>query len=214
LPNCSTTILSPCFPRYDEELAKQAKAILEVAEDGDVIAEVNAHAVVIEQHRAFFKEFFGIDINGAPLGNDVDRVNKHKKVKSVVLYNDIVHVLSNWGDSDALASAAYDDLDAIATYHFCKQNQKGYNYSNHFKVDDTENLDGSPAKILIHKKSGKVVLHMLDMFDIITPRLTGRQATWPLSGQSRWSNQPTTVSLLNLSKFTTISALCACRNHQ
>jgi hypothetical protein len=161
--------MSSSLPRYDTHLADQAKAIFEGEDDDDFGAQANAHAIVIKQHRAFFlKESFCIDIHGAPLDNAHDCFPyKHKKVKTVDLYNDMVRVLSNWGDSDALASAADDDLDAIATYCFQKQNPKGYNYSRDFKVDDAENLDGTAAKILVHKKNGKVVLHMLDVFDII-----------------------------------------------
>jgi hypothetical protein len=72
--------MSLVTPRYDQELTEQAKAILAAAEDGDVVAEAYAHGVVIEQHRTFFKESFGIDINGVPLGSEIDRVTKGSRL--------------------------------------------------------------------------------------------------------------------------------------
>jgi hypothetical protein len=111
------------FPKYEPLLADRAAAILRDAECGDNAAQASAHAsahaILLDQHRGFFlKEAFGINLMGVPLpGIDPKNCfNKHKKVKSVNLYNDMVRVLSNWGDSDWLASAADNDLDAIATF--------------------------------------------------------------------------------------------------
>ncbi len=84
--------MSSSLPRYDTHLANQAKAILEGADDDDFGAQANANVVVIKQHHAFFlKESFCINIHGAPLDNARDCVpHKHKKVKTVDLYNDMV----------------------------------------------------------------------------------------------------------------------------
>ena len=79
----------------------------------------------------------------------------------------MVRILSNWGDSDWLTSAANNNLDAIATIQFRRANNKGYNYFENYKVDEAENLNGTPSKLSIHKKMGLVVLHMLNLFDII-----------------------------------------------
>jgi hypothetical protein len=42
----------------------------------------------------------------------------------------------------------------------------GYNYDAHFKLLHTENSDGTPKTVLLHKKSNGIVLHMLDVFDV------------------------------------------------
>jgi hypothetical protein len=52
---------------------------------------------------------------------------------------------------------AEDDLEAIGIYRFHKQNPQGYNFTNHFKVENAETLDGLPLKILNHQKSKLII---------------------------------------------------------
>jgi hypothetical protein len=37
----------------------------------------------------------------------------------------------------------------------------------YFSIEETKCLDGSPKKILIHKNTGGIVIHMLPIFDVI-----------------------------------------------
>jgi hypothetical protein len=60
-----------------------------------------------------------------------------------------------------------DDPNANACQNYCKENIQGYSYVKLFVLEEAEGLDGSLKKILKHKKSGGIVLHMLDIFDII-----------------------------------------------
>ncbi len=83
------------------------------------------------------------------------------------LYNVMVRCLSNWGDNKYLKNAPEGDNEAISIYRFGKSTQ-GYNYAKNFKVEDAENLDGTPKNLLIHHSTGKIVLHHLNVFDTIT----------------------------------------------
>jgi hypothetical protein len=89
-------------------------------------------------------------------------------VKTVAQYNEIVRVLTYWGDGKFFASAKENDPDVSEIRRFRKANEKvGYNYDAHFKLLHTENSDGTPKTVLLHKKSNGIVLHMLDVFDVI-----------------------------------------------
>jgi hypothetical protein len=68
----------------------------------------------------------------------------------------MIHVISNWGD----------DKVASAIRKFRKSNTRGYNYVRDFKIEASETLDESQRLILKHKKSGGIVSHMLNMFEI------------------------------------------------
>jgi len=79
-----------------------------------------------------------------------------------------VHILTYWGDDKFLSTAAEDDQDAVEIRRFRKANESaGYNYDAHFKLVHIENPDGTPKTVLVHKKSDGIVLHMLDVFDVI-----------------------------------------------
>jgi hypothetical protein len=52
-------------------------------------------------------------------------------------------------------------------YRFCRQHPKGYNYAKYFSIEETKSLDGSLKKILIHKNTGGILVHMLAIFNVI-----------------------------------------------
>ncbi len=91
----------------------------------------------------------------------------YKSVKSVKQYNYIIEVLTNWGDDAVLREALPDDPDANECQNYCKENIQGYSYIKLFVLEEAEGLDGSLKNILKHKKSGGIVLHMLDIFNVI-----------------------------------------------
>ncbi len=58
-------------------------------------------------------------------------------------------------------------MEASRIYRFHRQHPQGYNYAKAFRIEETESLDGSPKKILIHKNTRGIVVHMLAIFDVI-----------------------------------------------
>ncbi len=60
-----------------------------------------------------------------------------------------------------------DDPDANVCQNYCKESIRGYSYVKLFVLEEAEGLDGSLKNILKHKKSGGIVLHMFDIFDVI-----------------------------------------------
>ncbi len=79
----------------------------------------------------------------------------------------MVWCLSHWGDDEYLAAAPEDKMEALRIYRFCMQHPQGYNYVKYFSIEESESLDGSPKKILIHKNTGGIVVHMLAIFNVI-----------------------------------------------
>ena len=126
---------------------------------------VNTH------RRLFLRKAFGITPEGVPIEN-IDQFNDaplktYRFVKTPAQYNEIVRVLTYWGDDATLANADDDDPVVSEIRRFCKANEaSGYNYDAHFKLLHTENSDGTPKTVLVHKKSNGIVLHMLDVFDV------------------------------------------------
>jgi hypothetical protein len=134
--------------------------------DNGMIYLVNVHC------RLFLWKAFGINPDGTPVPN-IEEINNeplktYRAVKTVAQYNEIVRVLTYWGDSKFLASAKDDDPDASEIRRFRKANEKvGYNYDAHYRLLHTENSNGTPKTVLLHKKLNGIVLHMLDVFDVI-----------------------------------------------
>ena len=129
------------------------------------------YLVNIHRHLFLWKAF-GINPDGTPIPNieefNDEPIKTYRAVKTVAQYNEIVRILTYWGDSKFLASAKDDDPDASEIRRFRKANEKvGYNYDAPFKLLHTENSDGTPKTVLLHKKSNGIVLHMLDVFDVI-----------------------------------------------
>ena len=54
-------------------------------------------------------------------------MKKYKSVKTYEKYNDMIHVMSNWGDDTVLKEASSDNPVAAAIRKFCKSNTRGYN---------------------------------------------------------------------------------------
>jgi hypothetical protein len=54
-----------------------------------------------------------------------------------------------------------------ASRNYRKKNIRGYSYVKLFVLEEAEGLGGSLKNFLKHKKSGGIVLHMLDIFDVI-----------------------------------------------
>jgi hypothetical protein len=134
--------------------------------DNGMIYLVNVH------RRLFLQKAFGINPDGTPIPNieefNDEPIKTYRAVKTVAQYNEIVRVLTYWGDGKFLASAKDDDPDVSKIWRFCKANEKvGYNYDAHYKLLHTENSDGTPKTVLLHKKLNGIVLHMLDLFDVI-----------------------------------------------
>ena len=131
----------------------------------------NAHASIVAKHRKMFlQRAFGINPDGTAITDASmlpGTLKKYKSVKTVEQYEDIIRVLNNWGDDVVLKHAPSDDSEAAAFLKFRKSNSQGYNYIKHFEVEKTEALDGSVKFILKHKKSGGIVSHMLNIFDVI-----------------------------------------------
>jgi hypothetical protein len=124
----------------------------------------NAHASIIDKHRKMFlQRAFGI----APDGTVIELKKEFKSVKTYEKYKDMIHVMSNWGDTAYLKEASFDDTVANEIRKFRKSNPSGYNYVRDFQIEVAETLDESQRLILKHKKSGGIVSHMLNIFDII-----------------------------------------------
>jgi hypothetical protein len=102
----------------------------------------------------FLGRAFGI----APDGTVIELKKEFKSVKTYEKYNDMIHMMSNWGDNAFLKEASFDaDPVAHEIRKFCKSNPSGYNYVRDFKIEVAETLDESQRLILKHKKSGGIV---------------------------------------------------------
>jgi len=130
----------------------------------------NAHNVIVAQHRKMFlASAFGINPDGTPIDPSLlpKKLKAFKSVKTVEQYNYIVEVLQNWGDDAFVKDAPPNDPKANKLRAYRKDNIQGYHYVKQYVIEVAECLDGSPNIILKHKKNGKIVLHMLDIFDVI-----------------------------------------------
>jgi hypothetical protein len=131
----------------------------------------NAHATIVAQHHKMFLACaFGINPDGTAITDPSllpEKLKTYKSVKSIEQYNCIIEVLTNWGDYAVLRKASPNDPDANACRNNRKENIQGYSYVKLFVLEEAEGLDGSLKNILKHKKSGGIVLHMLDIFNVI-----------------------------------------------
>jgi hypothetical protein len=123
-------------------------------------------------HRLFLRKAFGINPNGTPIANikefNDEPPKVYRSVKSFEQYNNIVRILTYWGDDTFLATADEDDPRVKEIRRFRGMNKKvGYNYNAHFKLLQTQQSDGTPKTVLLHKKSNGTVLHTLEIFDAI-----------------------------------------------
>jgi hypothetical protein len=112
-----------------EEAAAFARAAVTDAQDF-----TNAHASILAKHRTMFLErAFGIDPDGRTV---IELKKEFKSVKTYEKYNDMIRVISNWGDNALLKEASVDDPVANSFRKFRKSNPSGYNYvSDRIQVD-------------------------------------------------------------------------------
>jgi hypothetical protein len=164
-----------------EALKQRASTLLQRAHQAAVVARDlvadaadinNACSIIVAQHRKMFlARAFVINPNGTPITNPsllLEKLKTYKSVKSIKQYNYIIkEVLTNWGDDNVLKAASPEDPAANACRNSRKENIQGYSYVKQFQIEEAEGLDGSLKIILKHKKSGGIVLHVLDIFDVI-----------------------------------------------
>ncbi len=154
-------------------LSQRAIQAAAVARDAaaDAADNKHAHATIVTQHRKMFlARAFGINPDDTAITDPSllpEKLKAYKSVKSVEQYNYIIKVLSNWGDDAVLKEASPDDPDANACWNYRKENIQGYSYVKLFVLEEAEGLDGSLKKNLKYKKSGGIVPHMFDIFDVI-----------------------------------------------
>jgi hypothetical protein len=128
---------------------------------------------LVHMHRRLFLcKAFGINPDGTPIANIKEFNDKppkvYRSVKSFQQYNDIVCILTYWGDDAFLATADEDDPPVKEIRWFRGMNEKvRYNYNTHFKLLQTQQSDGTPKTVLLHKKSNGTVLHTLEIFNAI-----------------------------------------------
>ncbi len=149
--------------------ATQAAAIATAAAN-DAAAVSSAHSIIIGKHRTMFLQHaFGINPDGTAVDQAVltNCLKKYKSVKTIDQYNNMVRCLTHWGEDEYLAAAPEEDMKATRFYRFRRQHSQGYNYAKYFRIEDSKSLDGSPKKILIHKNTGGIVVHMLAVFNVI-----------------------------------------------
>jgi hypothetical protein len=150
--------------------ASQA-AVIPTTAANDEAAINTAHAIIIKKDcTMFLRQAFGINPNGAAIVDQAflpKYVKKYKSVKTIGQYNDMIRCLPHWGDDEYLAAAPEDNLEASRIYRFHRQHLQGYNYVNYFSIEESKYLDGSSKKILIHRNTGGIVVHMLAIFDVI-----------------------------------------------
>jgi hypothetical protein len=106
----------------------------------NIIPSDNAMLYLVNVHRRLFlRKAFGIIFDGTPIPN-IEEFNDApiktcRAVKSLAQYNEIVRVLTYWGDDKYVASADDNDPQVSEIRRFRKANENvGYNYSSHFKL--------------------------------------------------------------------------------
>ena len=92
-----------------QQRADEAAAIArEAAADADALN--NAHVVIEAKHRQMFlQRAFGINVDGTPIvaspGSSLGEIKTYKSIKTVQQYEDIICILTHWGDEAILAAA-------------------------------------------------------------------------------------------------------------
>jgi hypothetical protein len=122
--------------------------------------------------RLFLRKAFGINPDGTPIANIKEFNNAppkvYRSVKSFEQYNKIICIFTYWGDNAFLATADEDDPRVKEIRRFRGMNKKvGYNYNAHFKLLQTQQSEGIPKTVLLHKKSNSTVFHTLEIFNAI-----------------------------------------------
>jgi hypothetical protein len=157
------------LPQFFKSGANQAAEIANAAAN-DAAAVSSTHSIILKKHcTMFLQRAFGINPDGTAVDQAVlpNCLKKYKSVKTIKQYNDMVRCLTYWGEDEYLATAPEDDMKASRIYRFHRQHPQGYNYAKYFQIEETESLAKSAKKILIHKNTGGIVVHMLAIFDVI-----------------------------------------------
>ena len=98
----------------------------EAAADADALE--SAHVIIKAKHcEMFLWRAFGINPDGTPIANR-GPIKPYKSVKTVEQYNDIVRILTHWGDDNFLAAVLKNNSDTALIRRFQKNNRQGYNY--------------------------------------------------------------------------------------
>ncbi len=195
--------------------ATQAATIATAAAN-DAAAVSSTHDIIIDKHcTMFLQRAFGIKPNGTAVNQALlpDCLKKYMSVKTVDQYNNMVQCLSHWGEDEYLAAAPEDDMEASRIYRFRRQHPQGYNYVKDFSIEESKSLDGSPKKILIHKNTGGIVVHMLAVFDVIhkAPCRLGHLAVVKTLAATKPAFYSPTYEC---ARFTARIAMCAWRRNQ
>ncbi len=172
-------VVPPAVPRSVESMVGAATflqvhatqaAVIATAAANDAAAISSAHSIILDKHcTMFLQRAFGINPDGTAVDQAVlpDCLKKYKSIKTVDQYNNMVLCLTHWGEDEYLAAAPEEDMEASRIYRFHRQHLQRYNYAKYIRIEETKSLDGSPKKVLIHKNTGGIVVHMLAILDVI-----------------------------------------------
>jgi hypothetical protein len=131
----------------------------------------SARNLLCANHRKIFlMKAFGINPDGTPIKDQgllPDCSVQYCSVKSDKQYKKMVHILSNWGDDAVLVIPEDDPNVNIISKFWHKHKAMGYTYARDGCVQDMESLDGIPMKLLIHCRTGGIVVDMLTIFDVM-----------------------------------------------
>jgi hypothetical protein len=183
-------------------------AVIATAAANDAAAVSSAHNIIIDKHCTMFLQCAsGIKPNGMAVDQALlpNHLKKYKSVKTVDKYNNMVWCLSHWGEDEYLAAAPEDNMEASRIYRFHRQHLLGYNYVKYFSIEESESLDGSPKKILIHKNTA--------IFDVIHEaqcRLGHLAVDKTLAATKPGFIAPH----MNCARFTARIAMCAWRSNR
>jgi hypothetical protein len=98
-----------------------------------------AYATIVSQHqKMFLQTAFGINPNGTPITNPSlcpDKLKKYNSVKSVEKYNEMINIITKWGDGlfsgsvllGTLYLSAIGGSTWIITLQLCKQKTLYFN---------------------------------------------------------------------------------------
>ena len=121
--------------------------------------------------KLFLLKAFGINPDGTAIADRSlvpNTIPTYRSVKTVAQYNKMIDVLSNWGDDKELDHMPRDNLEYKRIIAFCAKYPKhGYYIAREFRLEEIQNCNRSITKLLIQKKSNKIVSHMLNVYDAI-----------------------------------------------
>jgi hypothetical protein len=113
---------------------------------------------LVQIHRwLFLRKAFGINPDGTPITNikefNDEPPKVYRSVKSFEQYNDIVRILTYWGDDAFLATADKDDPRVKEICRFRGMNEKvGYNLTHTLNSCKPSSLTGHPKPFFYIKR--------------------------------------------------------------